>query len=486
MRLVLRLGRLIGSCLVVALVAGVGAAVSAPGTPGKPDTAAVVGHWTPERRAQAIPRDLVLDDRGLGYLQLRTGELRPYGHATPSRVRPVRAAGAPAPTAKPGGGGGGGGDTSGPSVSGLDPAAGATIGAAHTFRATVTDPSGVRSVSFVLRYPDDRTQTYAASKGTGDVWSVALTGFTDGSWSWYVVAKDNGRKGGNTTQSEPVAFAVETGNGGGGGGVVTNAPWTAGGAVQTAAGRVYFQMPSSSSLSLWADYVCSGTAVKDGRSDASVILTAAHCVYDDQYKAFARNVLFIPNQAGTSGAGSDRNCENDPLGCWAPSHGVVDSDWATRTWPNNIPWDYGYYVVPATGAHSGTVVSSDSLEVAAGTLPVSFEAPRTGAGAYTHGLGYSYSEDPDFMYCAEDLGTEGASNWWLSRCGLTGGASGGPWVQPMTGGSGPVISVNSWKYSGQAGMAGPKLAGTSASCLFDAAQNGSLAVTNRGVIPSGC
>ena len=115
-----------------------------------------------------------------------------------------------------------------------------------------------------------------------------------------------------------------------------------------------------------------------------------------------------------------------------------------------------------------------------------FVAPATGAGAFTHGLGYSYSEDPSFMYCAEDLGTQGSDNWWLSQCGLTGGASGGPWVQPMSGGSGPVVSVNSWKYTGQSGMAGPKLSGTSASCLFAAAQNGSLAVTNRGVLPGGC
>ena len=57
------------------------------------------------------------------------------------------------------------------------------------------------------------------------------------------------------------------------------------------------------------------------------ILTAAHCVYDDVNKAFARNVLFIPDQAGTTGAGTDQDCSNDPVGCWEPSHGVVDVDW---------------------------------------------------------------------------------------------------------------------------------------------------------------
>jgi hypothetical protein len=40
----------------------------------------------------------------------------------------------------------------------------------------------------------------------------------------------------------------------------------------------------------------------------------------------------------------------------------------------------------------------------------------------------------------------------------------------MTSGDGPVISVNSWGYIGSPGMAGPKLFGTSAECVFDAAE----------------
>jgi hypothetical protein len=100
----------------------------------------------------------------------------------------------------------------------------------------------------------------------------------------------------------------------------------------------------------------------------------------------------------------------------------------------------------------------------------------------TTALGYSYSDDPNFMYCAEDMTTEGADNWWLPNCGLSGGASGGPWLQPVDGGSGPVISVNSWGYTDQPGMAGPKLAGTSAKTLFDAIDGGGLTPTARGVV----
>jgi hypothetical protein len=76
------------------------------------------------------------------------------------------------------------------------------------------------------------------------------------------------------------------------------------------------------------------------------------------------------------------------------------------------------------------------------------------------------------MYCAEDMTYVDDVNWWLPSCALTGGSSGGPWVQPMDtkSGSGRIISVNSWGYTNRPGMAGPKLAGTSAECVFGEAQ----------------
>ena len=60
----------------------------------------------------------------------------------------------------------------------------------------------------------------------------------------------------------------------------------------------------------------------------------------------------------------------------------------------------------------------------------------------------------------EGLGTEGSANYWLGRCDMSGGSSGGPWVQPMdeATGVGPVFSVNSWGYTTRAGMAGPNRA----------------------------
>ena len=50
------------------------------------DPAEVAAVWTPAARAAAIPRDLVIDERGLGYLKGRDGSLEPYGHAIPARA----------------------------------------------------------------------------------------------------------------------------------------------------------------------------------------------------------------------------------------------------------------------------------------------------------------------------------------------------------------------------------------------------------------
>jgi len=444
----------------------------------------VIDYWTQTRMANAMPRDLVIDERGLGYLRMPDGRLQPYGHDVLAQLR----SSSPTPLAKPSGTGGSS-DTTPPVISNMVPAEAATIGTSQLFSATVTDVlSGVKSVTFIVTYPDGvTTQSFSPSYVGGDTWEITLQGFSNGTWSWQVVAKDYATKGGNTATSDRVSFAVDTGGTSGGGGngggssyIVTNAGWSAGGVVQTAAGRLYFEMPANAKRNgPWTGYVCSGTVATDGASGRSLIMTASHCVYDDTNKAFARNVLFIPDQDGTTGSGTDLNCNNDPLGCWVPSFGVVDVNWTTRTFPDNVAWDYAYYVVNDSGAHVGTTAASDSLDAAAGSLPVSFTPayhddgdPSATSVDFTYALGYSYSDDPNFMYCAEDMTTTGDVNWWLASCGLTGGSSGGPWVQPMDTSTGysPIISVNSWGYTNQPGMAGPKLSGNSAQCIFTEAQ----------------
>lgn len=472
---------LAGLAIVFSAWSGAALAQGAASRAMDPANAAVIAHWTAERRRNAIPRDLVIDGRGLAYLRLPGGALRPYGHQLAALDAGTRAA----PNAGPPGNGG---DQVAPTISDMSPATGATVGVSQLFSARVTDDSGIKSVSFFIRYPDGSTsQRFSPNPGADGGWSLTISGFSNGSWSWWVEAKDGAGKGGNLAVSPEQSFTVDTGadpsdpgDPGDSGDTVANAEWLTGGAVQTAAGRIYFEMPANAKWKgPWNGYVCSGTAVGDSAGNRSIILTAAHCVYDDANSAFARNVLFIPNQAGTTASGTDLNCNNDPLGCWTPSFGVVDTDWTAAVFPDNIPWDYAYYVVPVSGGHSGAGAGG-SLEAAAGTMTIDFStAPMHTDGTdgadssdFSHALGYSWSDDPDFMYCADDMTTEGSDNWWLPNCDLSGGSSGGPWVQKMDAatGNGPVISVNSWGYTTAPGMAGPKLFGSSAECVFDSAE----------------
>ncbi|TFH63955.1 MAG: hypothetical protein E4G90_09075 [Gemmatimonadales bacterium] len=259
---------------------------------------------------------------------------------------------------------------------------------------------------------------------------------------------------------------------------MTFGQWDFGGQVLKSAGRILFELADG-----W--YVCSGTVVKDDTSGRSVVLTAAHCVYDDVAKEFARSAVFIPNQDDGGADTTDFDCSNDPSGCWILDHGVVDVDWTTRTFPDNIQWDYGYYVVADSGSHSATGPGSLddlALDETMGSMALSFQAPTVGNP--THALGYSYNVDPEFMYCREGLSTEGSYNYWLGRCDMAGGSSGGPWVQPMdeTTGDGQVFSVNSWGYTFQSGMAGPKLHGNTAEALLTYATSSDLSTAARGYV----
>ena len=159
-----------------------------------------------------------------------------------------------------------------------------------------------------------------------------------------------------------------------------------------------------------------------------------------------------------------------------------------------MQWDYGYYVVPDSGAHSGSsspftsAKDSQVLDQTAGSFPISFSTPST-TPAFEYALGYSYDQDPLFRYCAEDMTTDPNStvDWWLGSCLLSGGSSGGPWIQPPStpwlGEGGSIISVNSYGYTGSSGMAGPKLNNDDAKRVFCAAKAAAI-LTSPGVIVS--
>lgn len=141
-------------------------------------------------------------------------------------------------------------------------------------------------------------------------------------------------------------------------------------ALSKAAGRVYFTMPATADLSAqWTDYFCAAVVVSDPPSnDRSLILTAAHCVYDDEHGVFARNVLYIPNEVDR---GMNTDCGDDVIGCWVPVAGVVDLQWTTHETAWGAARDIGYYVTRFSGTHA------KPLEVMTGTHPIEFTSPAS-------------------------------------------------------------------------------------------------------------
>ncbi|HSH11993.1 MAG TPA: hypothetical protein VLA10_09410, partial [Ilumatobacter sp.] len=132
--------------LVVTAFAASAVAVSSAASANKPSDAGPPAdsdaYWTPERVASAQPRDLVIDQRGLGYLKRADGSLDPYGHSVRSQPTELTqvSSGARLPMGQPSAEADEATNFSNPSPSGT------TVGSTVDFSATITDTSGIRSV----------------------------------------------------------------------------------------------------------------------------------------------------------------------------------------------------------------------------------------------------------------------------------------------------------------------------------------------------
>jgi V8-like Glu-specific endopeptidase len=282
---------------------------------------------------------------------------------------------------------------------------------------------------------------------------------------------------GNQIKSEPIKFWVRPSQDMS---IGDTWPGVGMGMVQTAIGRVVFTMNIEGEREMFA---CTGTVVQDSKTDRSIVVTAAHCIYDDKRKQFAENALFIPNQAGTDANQTNMNCGDDPLGCWYMDSAVVHDNYTTKVFPSNRKWDYGYYVVGNHGHNhfGGPDTNTGILDVDARAFPISFEEYANG-NDFTTVLGHTLKKDPLMSYCSEGI-TEFNGNYMLPSCEMQGGSSGGPWFSPIDiQGFGNIISVSSWGFREKAGLAAPKFYGESkAECMFDFAKNDLTLDGNRGL-----
>jgi hypothetical protein len=239
---------------------------------------------------------------------------------------------------------------------------------------------------------------------------------------------------------------------GGGSSTTLGSSWNAGGEVLKSTGKVLFALGGSY-------YVCSASVADDNVAGRSIILTAAHCAYDETRGAFATNWMFVPDYDSAPAAldASGAFCARTSLGCWTASSLIVARGYATAGSFNNqaVVHDYAFAVVGG-GGKSGTA----QLDATVGGHPIQFSAVDGGANTYLFGYPASGRyKGNDLVYCRGPLGFDAYTSNATYRvgCNMTGGASGGPWFAPFAAGAGTMVSVNSYGYSGLTAMHGPKL-----------------------------
>lgn len=269
------------------------------------------------------------------------------------------------------------------------------------------------------------------------------------------------------------------GPGGGGGdngddSKVTGAHWTGGGAVVDTTGKVLFELSGSF-------FVCSASVVEDSASGYSVILTAAHCVYDNEGSgAFSSNWMFIPNYdaapAPLDTGGSF--CEFTLHGCWTANALVVHDGFASAGGFNAtaIQYDFAFAVV-GPGGHNEETLVEDLADPQAIMFSDVSRNTHVHAFGYPHAAPYNGSE---LTYCAGGVAFDNrlANLTYRLQCDMTGGSSGGPWGLGFGDGSGILMSVNSYRYFGGNSMYGPKFNSNTAA-LYQAAQT----ATSNTVVP---
>lgn len=251
--------------------------------------------------------------------------------------------------------------------------------------------------------------------------------------------------------------------------VNTGSQWTGGGDVNKNVGRVFFEMGGS----YWT---CSASAVQDTKADRSIVLTAAHCAYDETGRyGFARYWMFVPDWA-TLPSRYDPDglfCPSTSLGCWAADSLVVSSEYAGAGGFNEaaVVHDYAFAVVSTGGKSNGQLDAVVNPSQASWT--------QQSAADDTFLFGYPAAgryKGSALMYCRGPLDFDGRTMYQTYKvgCSMTGGSSGGPWLTPFENsgpdaGSGTVMSVNSYGYGGRKAMYGPIL-GAETATMFSVAQ----------------
>ena len=253
-----------------------------------------------------------------------------------------------------------------------------------------------------------------------------------------------------TTAPSTTTTAISTGAG-----ATTGSSWNGGGNIADTTGKVLFAMGSSY-------YVCSASVVTDNASDRSIVLTAGHCVYDQATGQFATNWMYIPNydakpaRLNTSGT----FCGSTVHGCWTATALVAHTGFTSQDRFNDaaVLHDFGFAVLESGGKFDSFV---DEL---LGSHTIAYDAYNadTADGVVVDAFGYPAAQKykgNDLVYCEGPIGFDFRmdNDTYRIACDMTGGSSGGPWLRDFDGAAGGIItSLNSYGYTGDQSMYGPK------------------------------
>jgi V8-like Glu-specific endopeptidase len=228
------------------------------------------------------------------------------------------------------------------------------------------------------------------------------------------------------------------------------------------AGKVLFDAPGGT-------MVCSATVVQDpahpGKSN--LVWTAGHCVHAGKKGGWYRNIAFVPsyNNAGKSTAESPKPSREElaPYGVWWGDWAQTSDQWIEQggsTGGQGAPYDFAViHVTPEKGSNG------KSLEETVGSaLPVDFKAPAVPKVRSITATGYPAAApfDGQKLYQCQDkpgrlslVRTD--PTMYRVGCTMTGGSSGGGWVETGSDGKPALVSNTSIGPVQSGWLAGPRL-----------------------------
>ncbi|MFF4316298.1 trypsin-like serine peptidase [Streptomyces sp. 900105755] len=227
------------------------------------------------------------------------------------------------------------------------------------------------------------------------------------------------------------------------------------------AGKVFFDSPEGT-------MVCSATVVEDpahpGKSN--LVWTAGHCVHAGKNGGWYRNIAFVPsyNDRGLTGSAltTATRSEVAPYGVWWGDGAQTSQQWIDQggeTGGDGASYDYAViHVTPEQGS------GGKSLEETVGSaLPVNFDAPAVPKVSSITATGYPAAKpyDGSLLYrCADKPGRlsvdASAPTMYRIGCTMTGGASGGGWVETGADGKPALVSNTSIGPVSSGWLAGPR------------------------------